>query len=273
MNNNFVSTRIKARGSAAAVQGIMHDTRFTIPGYLRRDPDVKFHSFDEDFTIGFNGEKNDEIKAYCRASIMDSVREQQKIYKEKVGQKADLEGNWTITGVLTFSEHSIDDVDNDKLLELGKKAVRKISAELGVKPLYVSLHLDEKTPHLHYQLENLNRETGRTVARTIKKPVLSKLQDIAGDVFSEIGLKRGQSRETTGRRYKTVAEGHREELKQNEKRIAEMREEIKMYKEELKEFKKPAVERRGITKRFFEALKDAGVLLTLQRRRWVSGAW
>ena len=51
-----------------------------------------------------------------------------------------------------------------ELLELGKKAVRKIAAALNVKPLYVSLHLDEKTPHLHYQLENLNRETGRTVA-------------------------------------------------------------------------------------------------------------
>ena len=273
MSDKYVSTRIKAVGSAKAVQGLMHDTRFTVPGYLRRDPEVKFHSFNEDFTIGFNGEKNDEIKAYCRAAIMDSVREQQKVYKEKVGQKADLEGNWTITGVLTFSEHSINDVDNDKLLELGKKAVRKIAAELNVKPIYISLHLDEKTPHLHYQLENLNRETGRTVARTIKKPVLSKLQDIAGDVFSEIGLKRGQSRDTTGKRYKTVAEGHREELKQNEKRIAEMREEIKMYQEELKELKKPAAERRGITKKFFEALKEAGVLLTLQRRRWVSGAW
>ena len=111
------------------------------------------------------------------------------------------------------------------------------------------------------------------MARTIKKPVLSKLQDLAGDVFSEIGLRRGQSRDTTGKRYKTVAEGHREELKQNEKRIEEMREEIKVYQEELKELKKPAVERRAITERFFEVLKEAGVLLTLQRRRWVSGAW
>lgn len=273
MSDKYVSTRIKAVGSAKAVQGLMHDTRFTIPGYLRRYPEVKFHSFEEDFTIGFNGDKDDELKAYCRAVIMDSVREQQKIYKEKVGQKADSKGNWTITGVLTFSESSVDGVENDKLLELGKKAVRKIAAELNVKPLYVSLHLDEKTPHLHYQLENLNRETGRTVARTIKKPVLSKLQDLAGEVFSEIGLKRGQSRDTTGRRYKTVAEGHREELKQYEKRIQDMQEEIKVYREELKELKRPAVERRSITERFFNHLKEAGVLLTLQRRRWVSGAW
>ena len=61
-------------------------------------------------------------------------------------------------------------------------------------------------------------------------------------------MKRGQSRDTTGKRYKTVAEGHREEMKQNEKRITEMREEIKMYQEKLKELKKPAEERRGITK-------------------------
>ena len=92
MSEKYVSTRIKAVGSAKAVQGLMHDTRFTVPGYLRRDPEVKFHSFGEDFTIGFHGDKNDELKAYCRASIMDSVRDQQKIYKEKVGQKADPKG-------------------------------------------------------------------------------------------------------------------------------------------------------------------------------------
>lgn len=74
MSEKYVSTRIKAVGSAKAVQGLMHDTRFTVPGYLRRDPEVKFHSFGEDFTIGFHGDKNDELKAYCRASIMDSVQ-------------------------------------------------------------------------------------------------------------------------------------------------------------------------------------------------------
>ena len=105
--------------------------------------------------------------------------------------------------------------------------------------LYISLHLDEKTPHLHYQLENLNRETGRTVARTIKKPTLSKLQDIAGQVFSEIGLQRGQNREITGKRYKSVAEGHREELKQGEKKLQELKEEIQTYKDELNTLKNP----------------------------------
>ena len=52
MSDKYVSTRIKAVGSAKAVQCLMHDTRFTVPGYLRRDPEVKFHSFGEDFTIG-----------------------------------------------------------------------------------------------------------------------------------------------------------------------------------------------------------------------------
>ena len=273
MGEKYVSTRIKAVGSAKAVQGIMHDTRFTVPGYLRRDPEAKFHSFKDNVTVMCRGAKNNAIRDFCRETIMDSVREQQEIYKEKIKQKPDLGGNWAITGVITFSEHAVDGVDNDKLLELGKKTVQKIATELHVKPIYVSLHLDEKTPHLHYQLENLNRETGRTVARTIKTPTLTKLQDIAGEVFEEIGLKRGQSRETTGRRYKTVAEGHREELKQYEKRIQDMQEEIKVYREELKELKRPAVERRSITERFFNHLKEAGVLLTLQRRRWVSGAW
>ena len=48
MSEKYVSTRIKAVASAKAVQGLMHDTRFTVPGYLRRDPEVKFHSFGED---------------------------------------------------------------------------------------------------------------------------------------------------------------------------------------------------------------------------------
>lgn len=50
----------------------------------------------------------------------------------------------------------------------GKSSAENISG-IRREALYVSLHLDEKTAHLHYQLENLNRETGRTVARTIKR--------------------------------------------------------------------------------------------------------
>lgn len=273
MNNNFVSTRIKARGSAAAVQGIMHDTRYTVPGYLRRDPEVVFYSFEEDFSTKLGGNKTLDLKEYCRDLIMTSVKQQQARYSEKVKQKADLKGNWSITGIITFSEGSVKDVPNDKLLELGKKAVRKISAELGVKPLYISLHLDEKTAHLHYQLENLNRETGRTVARTIKKGTLTKLQDIAGQIFGEVGLSRGISRETTGKRYKTVAEGHREELKAGEKKVQELKEVIQTYKDELTALKKPAEQRRSVTARFFEILKGAGVLITLQRRKYKSGAW
>lgn len=273
MSDKYVSTRIKAVGSAKAVQGLMHDTRFTVPGYLRRDPEAKFHSFKDNVTVMCRGAKNNAIRDFCRETIMDSVREQQEIYKEKIKQKPDLGGNWAITGVITFSEHAVDGVDNDKLLELGKKTVQKIATELHVKPIYVSLHLDEKTPHLHYQLENLNRETGRTVARTIKKGTLTKLQDIAGKVFGEVGLSRGISREITGERYKTVAEGHREELKQGEIVLKELQEAIQVYKDELKALKKPAEERRSVTERFFEVLKAAGVLITLQRRRYKGGAW
>ena len=273
MKEKYVSTRIKARGSAAAVQGIMHDTRYTVPGYLRRDPEVIFHSFEENLSVKLGGDKSLDLKEYCRNLIMASVKQQQVLYTEKVKQKADLKGNWTITGVITFSEGSVNEVEHDKLLELGKEAVKRISEKLKVKPLYVSLHLDEKTPHLHYQLENLNRETGRTVARTIKKGTLTKLQDIAGKVFGEVGLSRGISREITGERYKTVAEGHREELKQGEIVLKELQEAIQVYKDELKALKKPAEERRSVTERFFEVLKAAGVLITLQRRRYKGGAW
>ena len=84
MSDKYVSTRIKAVGSAKAVQGIMHDTRFTVPGYLRRDPEAKFHSFKDNVTLMCRGAKNNAIRDFCRETIMDSVREQQEIYKEKI---------------------------------------------------------------------------------------------------------------------------------------------------------------------------------------------
>ena len=90
MKEKYVSTRIKARGSAAAVQGIMHDTRYTVPGYLRRDPEVIFHSFEENLSVKLGGDKSLDLKEYCRNLIMVSVKQQQVLYTEKVKQKADL---------------------------------------------------------------------------------------------------------------------------------------------------------------------------------------
>jgi hypothetical protein len=55
--------------------------------------------------------------------------------------------------------------------------------------------------------------------------------------------------------------------------VQELKEVIQTYKDELTALKKPAEQRRSVTARFFEILKGAGVLITLQRRKYKSGAW
>lgn len=248
---NFVATKIKAMDSAKAVQTVFYDTRVLLPKYIIGDPHIIMHEFEsvytkelnikldrkkktiEEMEIETHEEKKerkilDYLREYARALIMTSVKEQQALYKEKTGQKPQLKGNWVIGGIITFSPEGIKNNSPEELMTLGRQAVIDITDELGVRPLYMSLSLDTQTPHLHYQTENIDRETGRTVARKINKEKLRKLQDIVGNAFSSIGLQRGESKDITGARYKTVIE-------ENKKTILGQEEAILIKKENIRD--------------------------------------
>jgi hypothetical protein len=108
-------------------------------------------------------------------------------------------------GVLTFSD-SIINYDNDKIFDLGIKTIKNICEELNIELHYITYHLDEKgLPHFHYLTDNFDA-SGKTINPKHNKNLGSKLQDLGAKYFSELGFKRGVSKDITGKKHLNTKE-------------------------------------------------------------------
>ena len=86
------------------------------------------------------------------------------------------------------------EVSKEQLVELFKESYRRIADEIGLKFVSCAIHFDEKTPHAHatFSVFDENKKSMRT--KLMKSGAL--MQDIAGDVFSEIDFRRGVRKST-----------------------------------------------------------------------------
>tara|TARA_R110001583_G_scaffold164736_2_gene317221 strand:- start:3237 stop:4076 length:840 start_codon:yes stop_codon:yes gene_type:complete len=172
-------------------------------------------------------------------------------YKETTGKKCRSDFNALFEHILIFSENVYTDLEQKHgserlkrslLLQL-KKYAEKIKKEFGFEPLGIDLHLDEglidqqtgkvrRNIHAHIQffnydfdkrvapLRHLMRkgvdENGRTQQLN---PNFVLMQDIAGNLFSKAGFKRGESKDVTGREHLKKEGFVKQELKLREEEV------------------------------------------------------
>ena len=122
--------------------------------------------------------------------IKDSLFEQSQRIRKTIKKKPRKDANFFLSGVLTFDKSARDLVNQQPPDALAEKFVNDLSAQYGVKAIYLVRHSDESTNHYHFLMENIN-EQGRAVTNRLNRQALARLQDKAGEVFSEIGLSRG----------------------------------------------------------------------------------
>lgn len=115
------------------------------------------------------------------------------------------------------------EITKERLNILFFHAVNQIGKKLNLETLYIAIHWDEKTPHAHISFKNYYR--GKSISNELKKNY-SNAQDIVGNVFKEIGFKRGQKKEITQAKHLTIQEMHIKEkeqsIKENEEKIAKL---------------------------------------------------
>ena len=75
----------------------------------------------------------------------------------------------------------------------------KISDRLKAIPVSLSIHRDESAIHAHFGLLAINEE-GKALSQVIKRDVAKELQDIAGEVFADLGITRGIAKDERLRR-------------------------------------------------------------------------
>ena len=136
-------------------------------------------------------EKNQVLTGeMSQQTIKDSLFEQSQRIRKATRKSPRKDANFFLSGVLTFDKSARDLVNQQSPDALAEKFVNDLAAQYGVKVIYLVRHSDESTNHFHFMLENIDKQ-GKAMTNRLNRQALARLQNKAGEVFSEIGLSRG----------------------------------------------------------------------------------
>ncbi len=209
--DRFVCARIEAVSASVGIRQFRHDTREECPPYLKGPSDVLVNDRWGCF-------KNRRIQG--RRAVegirrlfweIEKVKEEQRMdYREFHGKR--LPGNTRpfARAVLVFSRE-VDQVPLNTLYEAAEELFLRLASETNMPFIYLAMHMDEKRVHFHCLLQNYDYESHKTVIRSLDRGFFSKLQDLAEEIFSHLGFRRGIPKKLTGDANRSVTQAHKEE--------------------------------------------------------------
>lgn len=143
----------------------------------------------------------------------------------------------------------------NSLLEIGNETIKEICNEMGTEVLYTSLHLDETTPHFHFQFKNFDNNGKSIEYKHRKKDFLSSLQDKVGDKFSKLGFKRGIKKDYTNRNHSKTIEHHTKKINELENELKDLRDTLKEEKKKVQKMDLSVEEKKKEYKKYDSYIK------------------
>ena len=153
--------------------------------------------------------ENQIIKNLSLAEVHRHERQQiaalKQIIKDKTGRASQVK-KFYLDGLIILGRDVFNSLDSNQKIQLQKKVVEFIDHEfqknLNTNIQHVSFHYDEGNknehgewvinPHVHFTVENVNRDTGKSINRTITRVQLKNLQSSLADTLNEFGFIRGR---------------------------------------------------------------------------------
>lgn len=244
-----------------AIAAAMHDLRATQPGYLEREKGCFWNLGDYSGLEELTDIRPDpdKIRKYLEDRLDDMKRRYEQTPRGKNGhtQRAKINARWFMQGIIVFSPEQLLHTETADIWRLSKKFLRELAEKLQTKIAWSAIHADETTLHVQFGLENLDKNghaiqrrinTRRNVSERDHVMTPQQIQDLAGEVFGELGFRRGVSREISGARHKGVRDAHREEQKMLEKTLQELKAELEDVKKQLRAHRKSQEERLALEK-------------------------
>ena len=241
-----VSVRIIANTLKNTTSQLAHDLREKEVDYLRDTSDNNLVYY-ENKQVKMSDETYQDIKK----NLQQSAKEQKETHEKITGRKSQIK-NYFIDGIITFSEEMKQDYQDNpkKFIANTKKSLEHFSNKYNSKLLVHTIHLDEKTPHIHFKFENVNRKTGMSIQRYIKKQNLSDLQTEISKNWGNMDYHRGI--ENSKAKHYSVKEAHERERKQELDKLIET---IKEAKRQVKQLEITAQEKKRELDKFDELMR------------------
>lgn len=243
---SYVSVRIAKVENNRAIYQAYHDWRIKPPKYLKTEPNALIYTWEKFMATPTKAltdpeskeMRNDKIKQILNKYMVEA----EDTYRRCTEKKPQKTTKYFKTGIITFSREEYDKAEDKtsftrKLFEHGRELIDQYCERLNVKPVYAAIHLDEANPHIHFIVTNTDKETGRSVTKKINPQFLRDLQDIAGQIYADMGYDRGQSKDVTGAHHKSVRELHRMEQNRLEAELETIKNEIRRLRKTRDEMK------------------------------------
>ena len=208
----------------------------------------------------YENEDIDHSKTYLNYDLVNANKQNfNNLIDEKIEQnytgkrKIRTDAIKHIDGLITSDNDFFDNQTPEDTKQFFEYAKAFLEQEYGKDNLlYATVHMDEKTPHMHYGVVPIT-DDGRLSAKEVvgNKKALTEFQDRFNEYVNQRGydLERGQSRQVTNAkhdqvsRYKQKTEYHKQEYERESQKLSHIQQKsnelIEEYQKSLETLKKP----------------------------------
>ncbi|EZV38523.1 MobV family relaxase [Staphylococcus aureus] len=208
----------------------------------------------------YENEDIDHSKTYLNYDLVNANKQNfNNLIDEKIEQnytgkrKIRTDAIKHVDGLITSDNEFFKDKSQDEIRAFFEHSKEFIENEYGKDNLlYATVHMDEKTPHMHFGIVPITQD-GRLSAKEVigNKKALTEFQDRFNEYVNQRGydLERGQSRQVTNAkhdqvsRYKQKTEYHKQEYERESQKLSHMQQKnnelIEQYQKSLETLKKP----------------------------------
>lgn len=208
----------------------------------------------------YENEDIDHSKTYLNYDLINASKQNfNNLIDEKIEQnytgkrKIRTDAIKHIDGLITSDNDFFDNQRPEDTKQFFEYAKEFLEQEYGKDNLlYATVHMDEKTPHMHYGVVPIT-DDGRLSAKEVvgNKKALTAFQDRFNEYVNQRGydLDRGQSRQITNAkhdqvsRYKQKTEYHKQEYERESQKLSHIQQKsnelIEQYQKSLETLKKP----------------------------------
>lgn len=208
----------------------------------------------------YENEDIDHSKTYLNYDLVNANKQNfNNLIDEKIEQnytgkrKIRTDAIKHIDGLITSDNDFFDNQTPEDTKQFFEYAKEFLEQEYGKDNLlYATVHMDEKTPHMHYGVVPIT-DDGRLSAKEVvgNKKALTAFQDRFNEYVNQrgYGLERGQSRQVTNakhdqvNRYKQKTEYHKQEYERESQKLSHIQQKsselIEQYQKSLETLKKP----------------------------------
>ena len=208
----------------------------------------------------YENEDIDHSKTYLNYDLVNANKQNfNNLIDEKIEQnytgkrKIRTDAIKHIDGLITSDNDFFDNQTPEDTKQFFEYAKEFLEQEYGKDNLlYATVHMDEKTPHMHYGVVPIT-DDGRLSAKEVvgNKKALTEFQDRFNEYVNQRGydLDRGQSRQVTNAkhdqvsRYKQKTEYHKQEYERESQKLSHIQQKsselIVQYQKSLETLKKP----------------------------------